>query len=437
MKSLTPLPATPPPTTDGVFYGWFVVGAVFIILMVSSGLGFYNASVILTAGKEELDASLGVVSVGPSLFFGISGIAGFLLAKKMNEVDLRWFYLVGGIIGAGSLYGLRWVDTVPKLYLFFAAFGLAFAFTGLVPSTTLVARWFDQKRTVALSIASTGLSMGGIAVLPFAKKSIENDGLAAAGGWMSVVWFLGIVPLALVFLRNFPSDRGLEPDGAPQPPKPVAVRGATFAEARSTPFFRWLRLTYAMIFLAQVGAIAHLNTLVTERAGAKAATLCLSVLAFTSVVGRLAGGVVAPRVGTKNLTAALTILQSGALVSLALAGSAPMLVASVVLLGASVGNLLMLQPLLLAEAFGVKEYSRIYSLSQLFGTIGVAGGPFFIGMLHDGFNYRTAFICAAGANVIGFVALMLAGPTSTAQKLWNDPSPTRAVTPPFAQSARA
>ena len=42
--------------------------------------------------------------------------------------------------------------------------------------------------------------------------------------------------------------------------------------------------------------------------------------------------------------------------------------------GATVGNLLMLQPLLLAEAFGVREYPRIY-LSQLLSTLGVAPGP--------------------------------------------------------------
>ncbi|MEZ5229590.1 MAG: hypothetical protein R2710_23880, partial [Acidimicrobiales bacterium] len=84
-----------------------------------------------------------------------------------------------------------------------------------------------------------------------------------------------------------------------------------------------------------------------------------------------------------------------------------------------VGNLLMLQPLLIAEAFGVKQYSRIYSLNQLFGTIGVALGPFVLGLLHDWSNYETAFLFGSAANLIGLTALFLAGSTMVPQAMWS------------------
>ena len=106
------------------FYGWAVVGAVFFILMVTAGLGFYNASVILSAAAEELDASVGTVSAGPALFFGISGITGFALSKQMETVDIRWFYLAGGIVGSAALFGLRAVESVVGYYLFFFVFGI-------------------------------------------------------------------------------------------------------------------------------------------------------------------------------------------------------------------------------------------------------------------------------------------------------------------------
>ena len=46
-------------------------------------------------------------------------------------------------------------------------------------------------------------------------------------------------------------------------------------------------------------------------------------------------------------------------------------------MGATVGNLLMLQPLWLAEAFGVRAYARIFSLSNAIAVIGVAAVLYF------------------------------------------------------------
>ncbi|MEZ5343908.1 MAG: hypothetical protein R2706_21450, partial [Acidimicrobiales bacterium] len=178
------------------FYGWAVVAAVFLVLMITAGLGFYNASVILSAAKDELGVSVQTVSLGPALFFGISGMTGFVLSKRMAVADIRWFYLSGGLIGSLALFGLRAVDSVFTYYVFFAVFGVGFALAGLVPSTTLVARWFEVKRSIALSIASTGLSVGGILVTPIASRLIGDQTLAGASTEMSLVWLIGVVPLA-------------------------------------------------------------------------------------------------------------------------------------------------------------------------------------------------------------------------------------------------
>jgi len=79
-------------------------------------------------------------------------------------------------------------------------------------------------------------------------------------------------------------------------------------------------------------------------------------------------------------------------------------------LGLSVGNLLMLQPLLLVESFGVKHYSQIYSLSQLIATVGVALGPLLLGVLRDLVDYRFSLLVAASINLVAFALVFMAGP---------------------------
>lgn len=412
------------------FYGWVIVAAVFVMLMVTAGLGFYNASVILVAARTELDASVSAVSFGPTLFFGIAGIAGFALSRLMDRIDMRWFYAVGGVGGAFALLSLRWVDSVPKLYVFFAFFGIFFALAGLVPGVTLVARWFNRRRSVALSIASTGLSVGGIVVTPVASRIIDDRTLSGAGPIMAVVWLLGVVPLALLLIRSNPADKGLEADGDPAPPEPVALTGATFAQARATRYFRFLSGVYALVFLAQVGALAQMVSLVSERIDKPTGAASLSVVAFASVVGRLIGGLVVTKIPAQTLTGALILLQTVSLGLLALADTRPTVFAAGALFGVSVGNLLMLQPLLLVEAFGVKHYSQIYSFNGLVATIGVALGPFLLGALRDLVDYQFSLFVAAGTNLVAFALLLAGGSAASASVAWKPDGPTLSSSAP-------
>jgi len=84
-------------------------------------------------------------------------------------------------------------------------------------------------------------------------------------------------------------------------------------------------------------------------------------------------------------------LQVIAIALLAVAAEPWMLIFAIILFGASIGNVLMLQPLLIAERFGVREYPRLFSRSQFIGTFGVAGGPLLLGWLHDVYGgYRVS-----------------------------------------------
>ena len=90
-----------------------------------------------------------------------------------------------------------------------------------------------------------------------------------------------------------------------------------------------------------------------------------------------------------------------------------MLLAGSVVFGATIGNTLMLQPLLVAEAFGVRDYARLYSVNSLLSTIGVAAGPFVVGVLHDiTGGYPAAYVVAAGLSVGAMLVMMAAGPVT-------------------------
>ena len=85
---------------------------------------------------------------------------------------------------------------------------------------------------------------------------------------------------------------------------------------------------------------------------------------------------------------------------------------SILIYGLTVGNLLMLQPLLVAQRFGVRDYPKLYSRMNLITTAGIAGGPFLLGWIRDSAGgYRGAYLTAAILSLVGAAVLATAGPT--------------------------
>ena len=195
------------------FPGWTVVAGCFIILTTSSGLGFYGLAVYLNAFSNEQGWPLKTISLATTLFFIVGGVVGVAVARVIARFDVRYVIVGGGVIGGVSLAALGQVEEQWQLFVVYAVFGVAFAAAGLVPATTVVTRWFHERRSVALSVASTGLSVGGILITPFAKRLIDDRGLAAATPWLGLVFVVGIVPFAWFMIRPDPAAEGWNPDG--------------------------------------------------------------------------------------------------------------------------------------------------------------------------------------------------------------------------------
>lgn len=137
-----------------------MVAAVFVVLTFAAGLGFYNATVYLQALVEEQGFSISAASGATAMFFVVGGLAGIPIARLVERYDPRWVIVSGALIGGLALLLLGRVQELWQLYLVYMVFGLGFAAASFVPGTTLITRWFSGRRALALSVATTGLSMG-------------------------------------------------------------------------------------------------------------------------------------------------------------------------------------------------------------------------------------------------------------------------------------
>jgi predicted MFS family arabinose efflux permease len=150
--------------------------------------------------------------------------------------------------------------------------------------------------------------------------------------------------------------------------------------------------------------------LASTRVGVAAAALALSVLAGSSTIGRLVGGWIMLKVSALRFALVLMLMQAAGLAVLAVAEDRDQILLGTVVFGVTMGNSLMLHPLLLAERFGTRDYGRIYSTSQLVTVVGVASCPVLIGVLYEASgDYAVPFLAATAVTMVGFAVLGLFG----------------------------
>ncbi len=398
---MRPVPTQP----DSVFYGWKIVAALFVILTFCSGFGFYNHAVTLQALINQKDLSIELASTAVSVFFLSSGLVGLWIAALLDKHDVRLIISGGAIMAAASLISIRWVTAEWQVLVAYAVFGVGFASSGLLSATTLITRWFATKRALALSVTSTGLSVGGIVITPASALLIDAVGIDDAVIAFAVIYLVGVIPLTWFFLVSWPSDLGLTPDGGILSDQTsIEPQGVPFPTSIKELYFWGLSIAYIFVMLAQVGALAHHYGLVAEHLTGQQAALALGVIPITSIIGRLAGGVLLSRFSARPFTLAMMLLQSGSLLLLSQTSGLVGFLGGLALFGVSVGNLLMLQPLLIAETYGQKDYGKIYGLSNMLTTLGIALGPYLLGAIYAQYGaYSASYMIASSAGLIGFM----------------------------------
>ena len=218
-------------------------------------------------------------------------------------------------------------------------------------------------------------------------------------------------------IRADPEVLGWAPDGERLAEGEIAAppTGTRFDSAVRTRFFLAVTIGYVFALGSQVGGIQQLVKLVEDRTDESTAQFAITVLAATSVVARLIGGRTVQLMPMMRFTVVLAGMQAVALVTLGVASTTWLIFAAIILFGLTIGNILMLQPLLIAERFGVRDYPRIFGRSQLVSVVGTAFGPLLVGWLYDeAGSYRIPYTAAATCSLLGMFIFAAAGPATVA-----------------------
>jgi len=427
---LSPAPRSLPALArlvPGVFYGWVIAFGVSLVSMVVVGVGFYGLTLFLNSFVRDRGWDTSTVSLATSLYFVTSAVSGTAVGRSVDRRGARGWLVAGACVMALALVAIGRVEAPWQLFVAYPVLALGFAMTGSIPTSAIIARWFVARRARAMSIAFTGVSVGGMLLVPFASRLIVDRGIEAATAILAAIVVGVVLPLAVGVLRWSPQPFGLEPDGgaSPDPREPpahmhvdVQTRRWGIREALRTSTFWTLVVAFGGILFCQVAAAMHQMALMRDHLEASEAALAVSTTAMASMLARLVVGSFADRVSKRRLGVTLILLQASALAAFSLASSPLALFAASLAFGFTIGNLFMLQTLLVVELFGVVSFGTVLGLLQLVTQTLSGLGPYALGLLYDATGgYPTGLRVLAGIALVSALALSRVRPPPAAQAI--------------------
>ena len=416
-QALSP-PEGVPETAPAPFWGWRMVAGCLVILTVSSGIGFYGHAAILDPLAHDHHWSKSAVSLAVTLFFFVAGFGQFLIGKHVDRRGPRPALVVGALLFGLGYMLLGRVTSLWQLYAVYLLLALGWCGTSLVPANTLIANWFIQRRGLAMGVTMCGLSLGGFIVVPLATWAIINFGLKTALNSLGLAYFLLIVPVALFLIKARPSDVDQIPDGRPLPPRTgtkgrmaAQLRVWTRAEAARTFTFWAVVLAFLLALCGQMSFLIHQVSFLSQYLGPTGAARAVSLTALASIIGRLALSTIIDRLNKQRVVIAFFVAQGVILVVLSMYQNVVVLYLGSFVFGLTMGNILMMQPLIIADIFGMASFGAVFGTATLVSSTGMSMGPYLSGFLFDlTGDYSIVFIIFAMFSFLACVSMALARP---------------------------
>jgi MFS transporter, OFA family, oxalate/formate antiporter len=390
---------------------WRVVGG----LSMNLALGTLYAWSVFVAPLEK---QFGWKRAQTSMVFTIAVVVfalTFIVAGRLQDkFGPFWVSLIGGVLVSLGFFLCAYTTSLNYLYVCFGVIGGLGNGFGYATPIPVMAKWFPDRRGLAVGLAVAGYGGGSAIFGPLANlKLIPAYGVASTFQILGVI-FLFMTVIGAFLLKNPPV--GYRPEG--WTPKPATAKAAattyefTPSEVLRTPTFYLMWVAYALGTSAGLMVISQLVPFAKSVgvSSAALATMGLVVGAAGNASGRILSGWMSDALGRLGVLRLMIGASIIAMPLLYLAGNNITLLYIIVFaVYWCYGTQLSVNGSATSDFWGTKNAGLNYGM--LFTAWGVAGiiGPRIGGVLFDKYkNYQAAFYTAAVLAAVALVCELLA-----------------------------
>jgi MFS family permease len=397
---------------------WLVVVSLFFTLFFIFGSGYNTAGVFFTPVIKSFGWSRARMSTLQTALALAAGVSIPLIGWLLDRVEARLMMAAGAAMAGCGFITASLAHSYPVMIAAYLLIGLGIGAATLLPCSMVIANWFGARRGLAMGLAMSGTSAGGMVMTLVSDRAIRLAGWRFGYLLLAAPAFVIVIPMVLLLVRT----------------RPPAIARVTFAEAASAlPGLEvgeavagrsfWLMALGVLCFSFSVsGTNLHAVPYLIGIGYAPArAALVLSLVLACGAMGKLLIGWIADRIGGRLALAATLFGMALGIAMLTGARDRLPLVGFVAVFGLTVGAPLALIPLVAADSLGLKRFGTLYGLVGVFHTLGAAVGPVIAGRIFDvtgsyAFAFETfvVLLLLGSAAVMGCVPLPAAEPASAA-----------------------
>jgi len=395
--------------TPGISRWWRVAGGLSMNLALGTlyGWSVFVAPLEKQFGWKRADTSM--VFTIAVMVFALTFVVAGRIQDKIGPFPCS---LAGGILVSLGFFLCAYTTSLRYLFICFGVIGGLGNGFGYATPIPVMAKWFPDKRGLAVGLAVGGYGAGSAIFGPLSQLVlIPKYGLATTFQVLGVI-FLVMTVVGAFLLKNPPA--GYRPAGWTSAASKAAPATRDFspAEVLATPTFYLMWVAYALGCSAGLLVISQLVPF-AKSAGIDAAaltTMTLVVGAVGNASGRILSGWMSDRLGRINVLRAMIGISMVAMPLLYAAGSNVLaLYVAVFAVYWCYGTQLSVNGAATADFWGTKNAGLNYGM--LFTAWGVAGiiGPRIGGTLFDRYhNYQAAFYSAAALAGVALLCELLA-----------------------------
>ena len=392
----------------GPGYRWVIVSTLSVTETISWGILYYAFGILLAPMEREMGWSRAESTAAFSIALLVSATFAVPAGRWVDRGGARLMMTLGSCAGTALLVAWARVESLPALYLIWAAVGLTMAAVLYEPAFAVLAKWFvrDRERGFTILTLAAGLA-----------STIFNPITSVLAGWLGwrhavvvLATFLGAttIPLHALLLRGRPAAaaRGA-PVGAETRPdgEPADVNARA---ALRTATFWFLALAFLIQSFAHAGISLHSVPMLIE--WGYQPTFAATVIGFVGamqVAGRLVFAPLRTRLSSRAVTMLILACQSAAFVILWGVPGTGGLFAFVGLFGISNGMATLVRASIVAELWGRTHYGAIAGALSVASTLARAVAPLGIGLAYLAWGgYKPILISLA---VLSALAMLSAG----------------------------
>jgi MFS family permease len=235
--------------------GWLIVLSLFFTLLLIFGSGYNTVPVFVPSLLKAFpNRSRAQVSLLPSMLALSAGVSVVPAGWLLDRVEARIVMIVGALASGGAFLIASRLNSLSPMIGAYLLLGIGISAGTVLPAALVVANWFEARRGLAMGIALSGTTVGGMVMTLVASHIIRGWGWRAAYIALGAPMILVVVPLVALVVRSRPPGtvKMTVAQGA------ETLEGFEASEALRTRSF-WMIVVAKFCFgLAAAGAVIHL-----------------------------------------------------------------------------------------------------------------------------------------------------------------------------------